>query len=175
MASDFSILPNFPILIGVGANLPHPHYGAAQNTCELALTALQKYNIKIAAQSSWYKTAPVPLSDQPWYINGVCLIDYRDTYDPIVLLNILHTVEEKFGRTRHVKNEPRYLDLDLLTFGCFIVEHQNVVIPHPRLHERAFVLHPLKEIMPDWFHPVSKKTIDEFLQNLPPDQQCDPI
>ena len=156
------------ILIGLGANLEGP-FGPP----DLALRALpyifKAHNIIITAGSSIWKTAPVPLSDQPWYYNAVCSV--KTDLDPLSLLREIKRIEFEFGRKSSVLNAPRVIDLDLLAYDDKISTQNDLIVPHPRLHERAFVLYPLKEIAPDWVHPVSGQLINDMVKNLPDTQK----
>ena len=109
------------IFIGIGANLPSS-YGSPLATCEAVLLALAEAGFEIARRSRWYESAPVPISDQPWYINGV--IELKTNSKPLELLNKLHDIESKFGRVRRVVNEARVLDLDQLARHP-IQDHRN--------------------------------------------------
>lgn len=156
--------------IGLGANLQHPVYGAPRTTLEAAIAALRASGLEIVARSAWYESAPVPIADQPWYVNGVAAV--HTDLDAAELLAILHRVEAAFGRVRSVVNAPRVVDLDLLDHGGEIRSEAegSLVLPHPRMHERGFVLLPLLEIAPDWRHPVNGRGIDELVAALPADQ-----
>jgi 2-amino-4-hydroxy-6-hydroxymethyldihydropteridine diphosphokinase len=111
----------------------------------------------------------VPMSDQPWYVNGVVAVE--TTLAPMALLESLLAVEDGFGRHRSAPNAARTLDLDLLDYDGTQCAGERLVLPHPRLHERRFVLAPLAEIAPQWRHPRSGKTAAELLAALPPGQQ----
>ncbi len=165
------------ILIGIGANLPSPRYGEPLATCGAALSALAKAPLSIAQRSRWYKSAPVPASDQPWFINGV--IHIKTALDPEALMALLLQTEEAFGRNRAERNEARVLDLDLLAYGDLKSEENEgkggVKLPHPRLHERAFVLLPLLDIAPGWRHPVSGQGVRAMIEALPPGQKTEVI
>ena len=128
------------ILVALGANLPSPLHGGPRETLEAAMSALGEAGLTVAARSFWYETAPVPMSDQPWYVNGVASVTTDLAPDDV--LSLLHEIEAAFGRVRAEVNAPRVLDLDLLAYGD-IVSTGWPVLPHPRLHERAFVLRPL--------------------------------
>jgi len=172
------------ILIGIGANLPSDRYGQPRATCGAALSALAKAPLTIAARSRWYKSAPVPVSDQPWFINGV--IHVKTALDPVALMALLLETEEALGRVRGAANEARILDLDLLAYGDTAIEEGGgneatgkgalrLSLPHPRLHERAFVLLPLLDVAPDWRHPVSGQSVRAMIDALPPGQQTEAI
>jgi len=156
------------ILVALGANLPSPVHGGPVATLTAALAALSAQGIDVVRRSRWYETAPVPASDQPWYVNGVVAV--ATDLAPAPLLTQLHAVEAAFGRVRNVVNGPRIIDLDLLAYGDRI-ERGWPVLPHPRLQERAFVLLPLRDIAPDWRHPLGGQSIDEMLVLLGPEQQ----
>jgi 2-amino-4-hydroxy-6-hydroxymethyldihydropteridine diphosphokinase len=161
------------IFIGLGANLPGPH-GPPRATLEAALRALEAAGLRIVRRSRWYKSAPVPASDQPWYVNGV--VEVATDRDPAALLALLHGVEAAFGRTRRIRNEARLLDLDLLAYGDRVANAEDgPSLPHPRLHERAFVLLPLAEIAPDWRHPVSGASLETLVARLPEGQITRPL
>ncbi|MCB2101133.1 MAG: 2-amino-4-hydroxy-6-hydroxymethyldihydropteridine diphosphokinase [Rhodobacterales bacterium] len=162
-------LPQAPILVAVGANLPHPRHGPPLATCRAALAALEGAGVALVARSRWYRTAPVPVSDQPWYVNGVAAVE--TALDPRALLALLHAVEADFGRVRAERNAPRILDLDLLAHGDTVLPGPDLILPHPRLHERAFVLLPLADVAPRWRHPVLGRTVAEMIAALPEGQE----
>jgi len=152
------------IFIAMGANLPHPEYGDPVNTLIAARKELRRRGVGILASSSWYRTAPVPVSDQPWFVNSVLSVSYDGPAEE--LLAVLHEIEEKFGRIRTGKWEARILDLDLLAYQNSVTENQSqtsgLVLPHPLMHERAFVMVPLAEMSPDWCHPRLRQSAAEL-------------
>lgn len=157
------------IFIGIGANLSSSRFGSPRRVCEEALKEIEKQGIEIKGMSGWYRSQPVPVSDQPWYINGVCAVE--TALSPQDLLARLHAIEEKFGRVRKIRNEARIIDLDLLAYDNEVSkEGESLVLPHPRMHERAFVMLPLVEIAPAWRHPVSGLSGQELIGALPPGQ-----
>ena len=160
------------ILIGLGANLDSI-YGSPEETILRAISLLDKYDISVKAVSSIWKSAPVPLSDQPWYKNAVCLV--YTTLSPHKLLSVLSDIENIFGRTRRLVNEARVLDLDLLAYNDEALDDKNLILPHPRMTDRAFVLYPLQEVANDWSHPISNKTISELIDLLPKDQKIEQV
>ena len=159
------------ILIGLGANLPS-HFGPPPATLAAAIAALAEYGLTVAAKSRIWLTAPVPISDQPWYHNAVIAIE--TTLPPLELLKTLQTIENEFGRVRLVRNEPRVIDLDLLAYDDVILEDPTLTIPHPRMHQRNFVLLPIKDIAPDWTHPSLNLSLKDMIAALPKDQDAKP-
>ena len=138
------------ILIGLGANLPGP-WGKPSAALACALARLDELGVRVRARSRDYESAPVPPSDQPWFVNAVAALD--TTLDPASLLALLQRIETGGGRVRGAANAARSLDLDLLDYDGRISAGPPV-LPHPRMHERAFVLAPLAEIAPQWRHPA---------------------
>ncbi|HEX4194232.1 MAG TPA: 2-amino-4-hydroxy-6-hydroxymethyldihydropteridine diphosphokinase [Stellaceae bacterium] len=160
------------ILIALGANLPSPA-GGPQETLEAALAELEARGVHIAARSRWYRTAPVPVSDQPWFVNGVARV--VTALEPLALLRALQEVEHVFGRLRSVPNAARTLDLDVIAYDNRLVNTPELILPHPRMQDRAFVLLPLAEIAPGWRHPVLGKTVEALISALPAEQKAEPI
>lgn len=154
------------ILLGLGANLSSA-IGPPVATLDAALDALVAEGVIIRRRSSWYRSAPVPAGDQPWYVNGVVAVE--TSRDPPALLALLHRVESRFGRVRRARNEPRVVDLDILDYDGAI-RADRPVLPHPRMAERSFVLLPLREVAPDWRHPASGAALATLIAALPPDQ-----
>ena len=162
------------ILVGLGANLEHPRYGPPRKTLETALKALEQSGIVVLARSRWYQSAPVPPSDQPWFVNAVASVATDLT--PAELLTKLHEIEARFGRSRQRRNEARVLDLDLLAYHDLVsAPGACPVLPHPRLAERAFVVLPLRELAPDWRHPGSGLSIGELAGRLNPAETAEPL
>jgi 2-amino-4-hydroxy-6-hydroxymethyldihydropteridine diphosphokinase len=157
------------ILIGLGSNLPTGRHATPQAVVEAALEALAAAGIRVLERSPWYRSAPVPASDQPWFVNGVAVV--ATVLEPPALLRQMHAIETRFGRKRRLANEARSLDLDLLAYDDRVVDGPDGLrIPHPRLAERAFVLLPLADVAPGWRHPVSGATVEALIARLPPGQ-----
>ena len=126
--------------------------------------------LAVLARSPYYESEPVPVSDQPWYLNAV--IEVASARPSPEIMALLASVENAFGRVRSVRNEPRVLDLDLLDCrGERRDGPEPPLLPHPRLSDRAFVLRPLSDIAPAWRHPVSGRSVAELLAALPPGQR----
>ena len=161
------------IFIGLGANLPSPRFGPPEATLAAALGRLEALGVQLLARSRWYETAPVPASDQPWYVNAVAEVESDGT--AAELLAVLHRIESEFGRIRAERNAPRLVDLDLLAFGEAVNDGPGLpILPHPRMHERAFVLLPLRELAPEWRHPKLGRSLDALIAALPADQVARP-
>jgi len=157
------------ILIGLGANLPHPLHGPPQATLSAALEAIGAGHVVVLRRSLWYESAPVPPSDQPLFVNAVA--ELASPLDPTRLLAYLHGVEVASGRVRGKPTAPRVVDLALLDYDGYVSRPGDVpVLPHPRMTERAFVVLPLLELAPHWHHPVSGASIGELARRLPSDQ-----
>lgn len=151
------------ILIGLGANLAS-HAGPPATTIEAALSTLETAGVTIVARSPFYKSEPVPRSDQPWFVNAVARIE--TALGPDELLARMHEVEQNYGRVRRERNAARTLDIDLLDCDGLVRSGRNLLLPHPRMHERAFVLKPLRDLAPMWRHPVLGRTAAELLTAL---------
>jgi 2-amino-4-hydroxy-6-hydroxymethyldihydropteridine diphosphokinase len=158
------------IFIGLGANLPSPKHGAPRATIVAAIAALEAVGLALVARSPLYESEPIPVSDQPWYVNAV--VEAGSTLTAVALLVLLHSVENAFGRVRGAPNAARVLDLDLLDCRGEIRPGPDVpILPHPRLQDRGFVLLPLADIAPDWHHPVSGLGVAELIAALQPGQR----
>lgn len=160
-------------LIGVGANIPGADGRAPLETCRLAVARLDLLpRLRVAAVSRWFLTAPVPPSGQPDYVNAVAVLraEPGTAIDPAELLARLMEIEAAFGRRRGEPNAPRTLDLDIVAINGLVRDAPDPVVPHPRAHERAFVLAPLVDVAPGWVHPVLGRTAAELLAALPPQQ-----
>lgn len=128
--------------IGVGSNL-----GDRINNIQNALKLLKKEKIRILKQSTFIETKPVGGPKQGKFLNGVLEIETK--LEPIKLLKTLKAIEKKLGRSKAVKNCPRIIDLDILLYEDKVIKSAKLTIPHPKMHERSFVIKPLKEIAPE--------------------------
>jgi 2-amino-4-hydroxy-6-hydroxymethyldihydropteridine diphosphokinase len=155
------------IILGIGGNLP-TRFGPPRETHAAALVALAARGVHPVRVSRLWRTAPVPASDQPWFVNAVAEVD--SALPPHELLAVLNEVEADFGRLRGARNAPRGIDLDLLDYHGWLTHTDSLDLPHPRLHQRAFVLLPLAEVAPNWRHPLSHRRLSDLIADLPPDQ-----
>ena len=153
------------ILLGLGSNLTHARFGLPDRILSRALLALRCRGLRIVRCSCVYITAPLGDDAQGLYSNAVVQVAY--TGGPAELLALLHQVERSFGRTREKRWAPRTLDLDLLSFGACVQKAPGwPILPHPRMHRRAFVLVPLLEIAPQWTHPQTQQNVHQQLAGL---------
>jgi len=143
------------VFIGVGSNL-----GNRQENIDNALSLLAP-RCKIIKKSSIYETEPVGYEKQGKFLNLVVIVGTE--LKALEMLDFLLDIEKKLGRVRGIKNGPRTIDLDILFYGDDIIESKDLIVPHPRLHERLFVLEPLNEIDNEKMHPVLKKSVKELL------------
>ncbi len=123
---------------------------------------------KVLSVSSFYETEPVETSPQPWFVN--CAVKLDTEKMPRQLIGGILNLEKEMGRQRSQPKAPRTIDIDILLFGSSVINLPSLTVPHPRMHERRFVLEPLAEIAPDARHPVFKRTIRELRDALPAGQ-----
>lgn len=150
------------VYLGLGSNLGDKVVNLREAL--RLLVATRGSGVTLLAVSSLYRTEPVGNPDQDWFLNAAAKIETQ--LSPRGLLNRLLAIERKLGRVRTVRNGPRIIDLDILLWDNLIVNEDDLVIPHPRMHERLFVLDPLAELASDRYHPVLGKSIAECRAEL---------
>lgn len=128
-------------VIALGSNIGNP-----KENLDLALSLLREAT-EVKAVSSYYTTKPVGYEDQPDFVNAVCIIETE--LPALELLNMMHGIEKSMGRERTIKWGPRTIDLDIIQYGSMLSNAEELTLPHPRAHERMFVLEPWAEIEPD--------------------------
>jgi 2-amino-4-hydroxy-6-hydroxymethyldihydropteridine diphosphokinase len=139
------------IVLALGGNLAGD-YPSVEALLEAALSAVGRANVSVVRRSGWWRSAAWPDASAPAYLNGVALVE--TALSPEALLATLLRLEATFGRVRSMPNAPRTLDLDLIAYGRRVIAAPGLVVPHPRAHDRLFVMGPLAEIAPDWVHPT---------------------
>jgi 2-amino-4-hydroxy-6-hydroxymethyldihydropteridine diphosphokinase len=155
------------ILVAIGANLPGPDGAPPLDTARAAAAALDRLpGLRLRGLSRWYETEPVPPSGQPPFVNA--LAHLQGEAEPELLLEWLHTIEAAAGRRRGASNAARTLDLDLIAIDALVRHGPAPVLPHPRAHQRGFVLAPLCDVAPGWVHPLLGRSAAELLAGLQP-------
>jgi 2-amino-4-hydroxy-6-hydroxymethyldihydropteridine diphosphokinase len=144
--------------VALGTNL-----GDRTETLRIAIEKLRRV-ATVEAVSSVYETDPVGYADQPAFLNAVARV--RTALSPRSLLDALFKIETELGRTRSFRNAPRTLDLDLLLYDDLVLDEPDLAVPHPRLHERAFVLVPLADVGAEVIHPRLHRSIADLLGDL---------
>ena len=152
------------LIIGIGGNLSSDDGSHPIDVAIKAINCLKDYSIEVTKQSSWYETEPIPKSDQPNFFN--CVIFANTTLDELNVLKSLHEIEHINGRRRKRINEARVIDLDLIDYSNKILISNEIIIPHPRAHQRRFVMEPLAELDANWIHPILKTNVCEILKRL---------
>jgi len=149
------------VYLALGTNL-----GDRQENLKQALRALPPL-VEIRAVSRLYETAPAYLFNQPAFFN--IAVEGYTALLPLELLAHLQQIEKQMGRERLIRYGPRTIDLDIIFYDDLVLDSLELTLPHPRMHERSFVLQPLAELAPDVVHPVLKQSVRELLAHLPAD------
>lgn len=152
--------PEKTVYLGLGSNL-----GDREGNLSKAIEQLGLAGIKVLRESPVYETEPVGYSAQHWFLNMV--LETRTSLFPMQLLTRTSKVERALGRVRTIPNGPRTVDIDILLYGNAVVHTEKLEIPHPRMHERRFVLAPLADLAPELRHPAFRKTIRQLLEAAP--------
>ena len=151
------------IHLNIGSNL-HSKFGNRFKNISIAINLLTDSQIDIIKISNFYETPSYPNKKLPYFINIGVLANYKD--DEISLINKINLIENKIGRIRSKKNDPRVCDIDIIDFKRKVILKKNLQIPHPKCHLRNFVLYPIKEIDQKWTHPILRKNVKYLINNL---------
>jgi len=147
------------VVVALGSNLADG-FASREALLEAALARFPQAGLPVISRSDWWSSAAWPDPAGPEYRNGIALVEANG--GPQAVLQALFSIEAEFHRTRSAKNAPRTLDLDLIAYGRRVIDAPDLKLPHPRAHERLFVMGPLAQIAPGWRHPVSGKTAAEL-------------
>jgi len=147
------------VVVALGGNLAGG-FASIENLLEAALARFSQAGLPVVGRSGWWRSAAWPDSTGPEYRNGVAIVE--TALDPRATMGALLALEAEFRRTRGAANAPRTLDLDLVAHGRAVVDEPGLVLPHPRAHDRLFVMGPLAQIAPAWRHPVLGLTAVEL-------------
>ena len=139
------------IHLNIGSNLDSKH-GSRFDNISIAINLLKDSKIKINKNSSFYETPSYPNQNFPRFLNVGIIANFDDNY--IELFKIINLIEKKIGRIKTKKNEPRVIDVDIIDFKGMIKDSTGLKLPHPKSHQRNFVLYPILEIDPKWSHPI---------------------
>ncbi|MFN3229814.1 MAG: 2-amino-4-hydroxy-6-hydroxymethyldihydropteridine diphosphokinase [Asticcacaulis sp.] len=164
--------PDDAILIALGSNLPG-QFKAPQDNLFACLGVLSDLGLNITVVSRMWRSTAWPNPDDPEYINAVAIVECD--MNVLALLSVLQDVEVRFGRTRQGINAPRTVDLDLIAYGRVCLTDATLTLPHPRAHERGFVMGPLCDILPDWRHPVTGLTAEAHYRTVSVGTDARPI
>ena len=155
------------IFLALGSNLSSS-FGDRFENINLAISYLEGYEIKIIKKSNFYETYSYPNKENPKFINIV--ISIKTYLSPMDLMSVLFFIEEKLERKRNKKNDPRTCDIDIIDYNSQVLDFKyknlNLTVPHKNLIFRTFVLLPLKEISPEWKHPITKENISTLICKL---------
>ena len=147
------------VIVALGGNMAGD-FGSSEALLEAALARFAKAGLPILLRSSWWRSAAWPDPNAQEYRNGVVLVEAQ--LSPQDLIQTLFMIEARFGRARGARNASRTLDLDLIAYGRLVSDDPALTLPHPRAHERLFVMGPLAEITPRWRHPVLGRTAEQL-------------
>jgi 2-amino-4-hydroxy-6-hydroxymethyldihydropteridine diphosphokinase len=160
------------IVVALGSNL-RGHYRSSRELLEAALRRLPDVGLDVTRGSRWWRSAAWPDGAHPDYLNGVALVE--TPLSPRGVMEGLLRLEAVFGRRRDAPNAPRTLDLDLIAHGRRVVAEPGLIVPHPRAHERKFVMGPLADIAPGWVHPTMGVTAAELAAAAPIGADASPL
>ena len=151
------------IHLNIGSNLDSK-YGSRYDNISIAINLLIDSKIKVIKISNFYQTPSYPNNNLPKFLNVGLSIEYKNEY--LSLFKTIKQIEKKLGRIKSRKNDPRVIDIDIIDFRGEIKKTKELILPHPRCHLRNFVLYPISQIDPNWFHPIFKKNAQYLINKL---------
>ena len=160
------------VVVALGSNLAGG-FVSSEALLEAALARFPEAGLPVLARSRWWSSAAWPDPNGPEYRNAVAIVEAQG--GPRSVLEALFSIEVLLGRERGPRNAPRTLDLDLISHGRQVIDAQGLTLPHPRAHERLFVMGPLAEIAPGWRHPVSGRTAAELAESATVGRDARPL
>ncbi|MDP8203601.1 MAG: 2-amino-4-hydroxy-6-hydroxymethyldihydropteridine diphosphokinase [Candidatus Tenebribacter mawsonii] len=146
--------------LGLGSNLGDKKKHITKAITQISLLE----NVEVLRTSTFITTAPYGKTDQPYFLN--CVIELNTNLEPEILLKKCLEIEDQLGRIRKEKWGPRTIDIDMLIYGNKVINSEILILPHPELHKREFVLTSLNELCPNLFHPILKKKITELFMEI---------
>ena len=155
------------VYLGLGTNLRQPSFRNTIEVIESLKKKIYKSGLRIMNSSNYWLTYPIPFSNIPKFINCVvkCIVVSKKANEPTVLLRYLQGLEIEIGRKKKSNNISRIIDIDILDFNGRVI-NEGIILPHPRMHCRKFVLNPMKKVAPNWKHPVYQKKIDFLITKI---------
>jgi 2-amino-4-hydroxy-6-hydroxymethyldihydropteridine diphosphokinase len=151
------------IHLNIGSNL-NSKFGDKYRNISIAINLLIESKIFIKRISNFYKSPSYPNKKLPNYVNIGLLAEYNGGSSK--LIKDINLIEKKLGRKKSKKNDPRVCDIDIIDFDGLIKKNKTLELPHPRCHERNFVLYPIRQIDPKWTHPILRKNVDFLIKDL---------
>ena len=151
------------IHLNIGSNL-NSKFGSRFDNITIAINLLLSSKVKIKKISNFYETPSYPNKRFPNYLNVGVLCSFNE--NPKILFKLIKSIEKKIGRFKSKKNDPRVCDIDIIDYNSDIVKKDFITIPHSRCHTRNFVLYPIKEIDPNWIHPILRQNVNNLIKKL---------
>ena len=151
------------IHLNIGSNL-NSKFGSRFDNITIAIDLLLSSKVKIKKISNYYETPSYPNKRYPNYLNVGILCSFNESAE--ILFKIIKSIEKKIGRFKTKKNDPRVCDIDIIDYNSEILKKNSIIMPHSRCHMRNFVLYPIKQIDPNWIHPVLKQNINYLIKKL---------
>lgn len=159
-------------VVALGSNL-RGEYNSSLELLEAAVPRFPEFGFRIVQTSPWWISPAWPNPTDPDYLNGIVLVETR--HEPRAALEALLRLERTFGRERTSPNAARTLDLDLIALGRAVIFEEDLILPHPRAHQRGFVMGPLAQIAPQWIHPGLGRSAEDLAQTVSAGIEARPV